>query len=68
MQDMARLLSSKLPWLLVSGGVLCAGQSERVVAMQWADYYSAVYRVPPELVHAIIDVLTQNPKTRQRES
>ena len=53
---MAGLLSSKLPWLLVSGGVLCAGQSERVVAMQWADYYSAVYRVPPELIHAIIDV------------
>jgi len=53
---MARLLSSKLSWLLVSGGVLCAGQSERATAMQWADYYAAVYRVPPDLVHAIIEV------------
>jgi len=24
--------------------------------MQWADYYAAAYRVPPELVHAIIEV------------
>ena len=24
--------------------------------MQWADYYAAVYRVPPELVQAIIEV------------
>ena len=23
--------------------------------MQWANYYAAVYRVPPELVHAIIE-------------
>jgi hypothetical protein len=53
---MAPLLSSKLSWLLVSGGVLCAGQSERATAMQWADYYAAVYRVPPELVQAIIEV------------
>jgi len=53
---MARLLSSKLPWVLAFGGVLCAGQSERVAAIQWADYYSALYRVPPELVHVIIDV------------
>ena len=52
---MARLLRSKLFWSLVSGGVLCAGQSERVVAMRWADYYAAAYRVPPELVHAIIE-------------
>jgi soluble lytic murein transglycosylase-like protein len=53
---MAQLQSSKLSWLLVSGGVLGAGQSERAIAMQWADYYAAVYRVPPELVHAIIEV------------
>jgi len=53
---MARLLRSKLFWSLVSGGVLCAGQSERAIAMQWADYYAAVYRVPPDLVHAIIEV------------
>jgi len=53
---MALTLSAKLSWLLVSGGVLCAGQSERAIAMQWADYYAAVYRVPPDLVHAIIEV------------
>jgi len=53
---MAPPLSSKLSWLLASGGVLFAGQSERITAMQWADYYSAVYRAPPELVHAIIEV------------
>jgi soluble lytic murein transglycosylase-like protein len=53
---MAPLLSSKLSWFLVSAGVLCARQSDRATAMQWADYYAAVYRVPPELVHAIIEV------------
>ncbi len=53
---MIRPLSSKLPWLLLAAEGLCAGQSERAAAMQWADYYAAVYRVPPELVHAIIDV------------
>jgi len=41
---MALIRRAKLSWLLVSGGVLCAGQSERVIAMQWADYYAAVYR------------------------
>jgi len=53
---MAPLLSSKLSWLLVSVGVLYGGQSERVTAMQWADYYAALYRVPPDLVDAIIEV------------
>jgi len=53
---MAPLLSSRLSWLLVSLNELCAGQSERATAMQWADYYAAVYRVPPELVQAIIEV------------
>jgi len=24
--------------------------------MGWADYYATAYRVPPELVHAIIEV------------
>src|SRR5713226_306185 len=53
---MASLLSSKLSCLFVAGGILCAGQSERAAAMQWADYYATAYRVPPELVHAIIEV------------
>src|ERR1035441_10608651 len=56
MKEMALIRSAKLSWLLVSGGVLCAGQSERVIAMRWADYYAAVYRGPPDLVHAIIEV------------
>src|SRR6266436_10051393 len=38
------------------GGVLCADQLERNTARQWADYYAGVYRVPPELVYAIIEV------------
>ena len=53
---MAPLLSPKLSWLLLSGGVLWAGQSDRATAMQWADYYAAAYRVPPELVYAVIEV------------
>ena len=43
-------------WFRHGHSVLCAGQSERTTAMQWADYYAAVYRVPPDLVHAIIEV------------
>jgi len=53
---MAALLSSKLFCLFMVGGVLCADPSERIAAMQWADYYAALYRVPPEFVHAIIEV------------
>jgi soluble lytic murein transglycosylase-like protein len=53
---MGRLANSRLSWLLVSGGVLCAGQSKRDTAMQWVDYYTGVYRVPPALVHAVIEV------------
>lgn len=53
---MAALLSSRLSCLFMAGGILCAGQSERAAAMQWADYYATAYRVPPDLVHAIIEV------------
>ena len=53
---MASLPSSKCSCLLVVAGVLCAGQSERAAAMGWADYYATAYQVPPELVHAIIEV------------
>jgi len=53
---MASLPSSKFSCLFVVAGVLCAGQSERAAAMGWADYYAAEYRVPPELVQAIIEV------------
>jgi len=53
---MGALLGSKLSCLFMVGGVLCADQLERNTARQWADYYAGVYRVPPELVHAIIEV------------
>ena len=53
---MASLPSSKFSCLFVVTGVLCAGQSERAAARGWADYYATEYRVPPELVHAIIEV------------
>lgn len=42
---------------LIAGRIGRAGQpDERAAAMQWADYYAAVYKVPRELVHAIIEV------------
>lgn len=53
---MASLSSSKFSCLFAVAGVLCAGQSERAAAMGWADYYATEYRVPPELVRAIIEV------------
>lgn len=53
---MGSLPSSKFSFLFVVAGVLCAGQSERTAAMGWADYYATAYRVPPELVYAIIEV------------
>jgi len=40
----------------VAGCALCAGQNDRAAAMKLADYYATAYRVPPELVHAIIEV------------
>ena len=49
-------LSSSLSLLLfVAGRVLFAGQP-KVAATQWADYYAAMYAVPPELVDAFIEV------------
>lgn len=43
-------------------GILCVcsaalpGQNYEMQAQQWADHYATVYRVPAELVHAIIEV------------
>ena len=51
MSELARLSCA-----FVAGGVLCAGQNDRAAAMKLADYYATAYRVPPELVHAIIEV------------
>jgi len=42
--------------LVVTGGLLCTGQPASPTATQWADYYATLYRVPPDLVHAIIQV------------
>ena len=53
---MAATLSSKFYCLFMAGGVLSAGQPDRTAAIQWADYYATVYQVPPELVHAIIEI------------
>ena len=50
-RELARLFCA-----FVAGGVVCAGQNERTSAMKWADYYATEYRVPLELVHAIIEV------------
>lgn len=53
---MGALRSSKLSCLFIATGVLSAGQLDRTTAMHWADYYAGLYRVPPEFVHAIIEV------------
>ncbi len=43
--------------LLLVGGLCRAGhREERAAAMWWADYFAAMYRVPPQLVHAIIEI------------
>lgn len=48
--------SSLLLLFIIGTRILCAGQPERSAAIQWADHYAALYSVPPELVHAIIEV------------
>ena len=43
--------------LFAAGAAVCAAQQDqRAAAMQWADHYAAVYQVPRELVHSIIEV------------
>ncbi len=47
----------RLIYLLAAGAAVCAAQQDqRTAAMQWADHYAAVYQVPRELVHSIIEV------------
>lgn len=53
---MARLLGSRLSCLLMTGGILCAGQCERDTTIQWVEYYAMADQVPPDLIYAIIDV------------
>ena len=48
---------ARLIYLLAAGASVCAAQQDqRTAAMQWADHYAAVYQVPRELVHSIIEV------------
>src|SRR5258708_345697 len=48
---------ARLFCLFATGTVACAAQQDqRTKAMQWADHYAAVYQVPRELVHSIIEI------------
>src|SRR6266478_7119104 len=48
---------SSLIWLFAAGTAVCVAQEDRrTIAMHWADHYAAVYQVPRELVHSIIEV------------
>jgi soluble lytic murein transglycosylase-like protein len=48
---------ARLFCLFVAGTVVCAAQQDqRTTAMQRADHYAAVYQVPRELVHSIIEI------------
>ena len=48
---------ARLFCLFAAGMVACAAQQDqRTKAMQWADHYAAVYQVPRELVHSIIEI------------
>ena len=43
--------------LFAAGTAVCAAQEDRrTMAVHWADHYAAVYQVPRELVHSIIEV------------
>ena len=43
--------------LFAAVAVVCAAQQDgRAVATRWVDHYAAVYQVPRELVHSIIEV------------
>jgi len=43
--------------LFVASAALCTALGDqRTAAMEWADHYAAVYQVPSELVHSIIEV------------
>ena len=48
---------ARLFCLFAAGTIVCAAQQDqRTTAMQWADHYAAVYQVPRELVHSIIEI------------
>ena len=48
---------ARLFCLFAASTVVCVAQlDQRTTAMQWADHYAAVYQVPRELVHSIIEI------------
>jgi len=48
---------TRLFCLFAACTVVCEGQQDqRTTSMQWADHYAAVYQVPRELVHSIIEI------------
>src|SRR5260370_40589442 len=48
---------ARLFCLFVAGAVVRVGQQDQLTtAMQWADHYAAVYQIPRELVHSIIEI------------
>src|ERR1035441_5739041 len=48
---------ARLIYLFAAGAAVCAAQQDqRAAAVQLADHYAAVYQVPRELVHSIIEV------------
>ena len=48
---------ARLIYLFAAGATVCAAQQDqRAAAVQLADHYAAVYQVPRELVHSIIEV------------
>ncbi len=43
--------------LFVACAAMCTAHGDpRAAAMEWADHYAAVYHVPSELVHSIIEI------------
>jgi soluble lytic murein transglycosylase-like protein len=53
---MAPLSKSRLFVFLIGTGYLCAGQTDRTAATEWARRYADQYAVPMDLVDAIIEV------------
>jgi soluble lytic murein transglycosylase-like protein len=48
---------ARVVWLFVASAAVCTAYGDpRTAAMVWADHYAAVYHVPSELVHSIIEV------------
>ncbi len=56
MKSMAFQPKSYLFVLLIGTGCLCAAQTDRIAATEWAHRYADQYAVPIDLVEAIIEV------------